>query len=133
MLGKMLFLLAMGLGLLAGVSHAGEESILPMRGESPDGHVQVNQFQLQRGDTWLDDVLAAKASLPEPAEQSMEYLGWKDNCVWVTRSVAGQVLKMESDGGFGMTPRYLETPEPTTDGFFDILARELSESMELNK
>lgn len=133
MLGRILVLLGLGLASLTGVIHAGEESVLPMRGEAPDGQVQVNQFQFQRGDAWLDEVLAAKPAPAEQEDRNMEYLGWKDNCVWVSRSIAGQVLKMESDGGFGLTPRYLETPEPPTDSFFEVLARELPDDLELDE
>lgn len=125
MLGKIVFMLAFGLAA-AGTLRAGEESVMPMRGESPDGQRQINQFQFDRGAQWLGAVSLDAPAPTEAAGGDMEYLGWKDSCVWTPRSVAGQVLKMEGSSGFGLTPRYVETPGMDASGFLETLAKELS-------
>ena len=123
MLGSLLFMLAMAWALLIGCVNAGEENIMAMRGETPDGRAQVNQFQFRAG--W-DDVVATPA---EAAGKRTDYLEWKDSCVRAPVLVAGQALELDAAGSFGLVRPYTQPQaqaEDAQDGFFDLLLQELS-------
>ena len=124
-MGSFMALLALALCLLAGgVRAAEEESIMAMRGESPEGKVQVNQIQFHRGNE-LGGL--GNSGKPEAAFSSAEYVGWRDNCVRAPRMVAGQAVVVDAPGGFELAPPLMRKPEMEGDGFLDALAREFSQ------
>lgn len=120
-------MLAMAWFLLMGGVNAGEENIMALRGETPDGRAQVNQFQFRAG--W-DEAAPQVGSAPtEAAFPQSDFMEWKDSCVRMPVLVAGQALEVNAASSFGLVRPYTQPQGQAGeagDGFFDLLLEELS-------
>lgn len=126
----------MFMSLAAGAGNAGEEAIMAMRGNPPDGVKPQNMLTM----VWTGGVGEVKAHAPaakaaprveEPAGMGLaarpdEYLRWKDSCVRVPLQVAGRTLEVDFSTGFGLAPRFTEARGDGAAGFFEVLAKELA-------
>lgn len=123
-------------GFFAGAANAGEESVMAMRGNPPDGVTPRNMFTM----VWPGGVGGTRAHSPArraasgveepvgktPESRSDGYLRWRDNCVRTPRLVAGRSLELDCAVGFGQAPRFVERPEEEPTGFFELLLKELA-------
>lgn len=123
-MGSFMALLTLAFCLLASGVRAADDNIMPMRGEGPEGKVQVNQFQ--RGTEWGGGILA-NSGTTEAAVKLVDYVGWHDDCVRTPRMVAGQVVDVDASGGFELAPPLIRRPEMEDGGFLDALAREFAQ------
>lgn len=108
MLGKVCVPLA-ALAVFLGTASAGEESLMAMRGNAPDGRTGLNQFRPEGGRT-----------------DEKNYVGWRDNCVQVPRLVAGQALVVDCPDGFGYAQPLGGPPESGESPSLDLFIKELT-------
>ena len=125
------------MGLFAGAGNAGEEAVMAMRGNPPDG---IRPQNMLLNMVWTGGVGEVKAHAPtakvaprveEPAglgreARPEEYLRWRDNCVRTPLLVAGQSLELDCSVGFDLTPRFVRAGGDGSAGFFEVLAKELA-------
>lgn len=135
-----LMVLGMVAGLFVGIADAGEEAIMAMRGNSPEGVVSRNLMRLPSvGD-------GAQPASPEPFERAMPktapdagdslaavpetpaFMRWRESRDCAPTIVAGRMMKLEHSGGFGLTPRFVDRPETETTGFLGELFGELAQN-----
>lgn len=134
MIAILFIIITVVIELFAGNAAAGE-TVMPMRGNPPNGVVPVNFVTgLRPGGAGEETAHApaeflAAPEVEEPRGKDRKarpgsLLRWKDHCVRMPRLVAGQALPAACAGGFALAPLYTERREDGAEKLFALLLKE---------
>lgn len=129
--GPMLAAAVFAAALCCGLSVAGEDDIMLMRGDSGDGKTRVNIFQASRHPAaWMGyavDEAAAESPAPRGMARGDGFLQWKNSCVTKTPVVGGQPVDLRPPHGYEQVSPYILKPATEGGGYRELLAEEIEE------